>query len=168
MKILTQINVGNINSVTKGFKKVDSLRLVARILGVVQTAKVVEGATSSYSEFKGEFQAYNEQGERFCAPKCILPALLNDALFSAVDAAKGKSVYFCYDISIQPDASKKIGYGYVFDTKVTPAPTDPLGDLLGKIPSFVAPVPAPAVVATSTIAPAVKETAPAKKTVAAK
>ncbi len=143
MKILPSINVGNINAVTKGFKKVTTTRLIARILGVVQTAKPVEGATASYCEFKGEFQAFNEQGERFCAPKCILPAVIQDQLFAAVEIANGKSVSFCYDVSIAPDATKKIGYGYAFNTLVQPAPADPLGDLLAKVPEFVKPAPAP-------------------------
>lgn len=136
MEIARKMTVGGINNVRKGFKGVTETKLVARILGIADTAVQEDGALGSYWKFTGEFQGTNEQGEMHAAPVLMLPKPADDMLAAAVKQAAGGSVKFGFDIYVEPREDVAIGYAYKIKPLLEVKPSNPLADLIASIPAL--------------------------------
>ena len=134
MKIISKISAPAINGVIKGFRKVTTRRNVMRIAGIVHSLVPTESAT----EFKGEFRAWNEAGEQFVSPKCVLITAIETVLQPVVAANKGKAVGFAFDVFIEPNSAAPLGYTYDVSAIVSPAVFNPLDEILKNVSPIVA------------------------------
>ena len=135
MEIARKVTVGGINNVRKGFKGITEKTFVARILGIVHSAKVEDGQLGAYVKFQGEFQGTNMHGEITAAPVCMLPEPAASMLHAAVQGSEG-SVKFGFDFYVVPDESVAIGYKYVTTPLVEAKPSNPLADMLASMPEL--------------------------------
>lgn len=138
MEIARKISVGGINGIKRGFKGIEVLTFVARIIGIARSAKVEEGDNGAYVKFGGDFQATNMDGEVITAPVMFLPEPASSLLENAVKSAEGGDVRFGFDIFVEPNESVAIGYNYKVKPLLEVKPSDPMADLMK---SIEAPVP---------------------------
>jgi hypothetical protein len=137
MEIARKVTIGGINGVRKGFKGIKEKTFVARILGIVNDARIEDGQLGAYVKFTGEFQATNMDGVVTAAPVCMLPEPASGMLHSAFENSDG-SVKFGFDFFVVPDESVAIGYKYSTVPLVEAKPSNPLADMLQSMPALPA------------------------------
>lgn len=132
-----KLSIGVINNVKNGFKGVTERQLVGRIYGIANKVEVGEHATNgAFNKFKGEFRAYNSEGQEYISPVCFLPSPADGMLAAAIAAAGADAnagVKFGFDFFVVPD--EKVAIGYVYETipLLETRPTDPFAELMGEI-----------------------------------
>lgn len=131
-----KLSIGVINNVKNGFKGITERQLVGRIYGIANKADVGEHATNgAFYKFKGEFRAYNAEGQEYISPTCFLPSPADGMLAAAIAAAgeANAAVKFAFDFFVVPD--EKVAIGYVYETipLLETRPTDPFAELMGEI-----------------------------------
>jgi len=102
---------------------------LARIIGVVSRAKVVESDFGPSNRLIGQFEAVNlDTGEVFAAGQCFLPGGYDESLAAAANMDSSEGVSFGVEIGAKP-AKSSIGWEYTMKPIVAQAGADPLAAL---------------------------------------
>lgn len=134
MEIVKKISVTGINGIRGGFKNVEVARTVARVVGIVRAAEVLETQYGEATRFRGEFRAYNEERDEFASTALFLPEPAQSLLLEASERSEG-GVQFAFDVGVKPDAASPLGYSYTVRPLIDAAPSDPLQALLQQVKS---------------------------------
>ncbi len=142
LRILKKIAIASVNSIRQGFK-VESDKdgfkdfapfLAMRVVGIAREYENKTSETMGISQqFKGEFRAFNKDGQEFASPVCYLPEPAQGLLKGALDGADGGAVEFGFDIMVHPNKTAIKGYEFAVSTLLPAKPSESLAALVHRV-----------------------------------
>lgn len=139
MKMLKKITIADLNNLKPAQIKelVESAGgevFIGRFIGIVRTSEPVNSPHGISHKFKGEFRAWDINGEEAVSPVAYLPSPFDELLLSQIeeiqgeDKAKKVNVEFGLDVFAVPHGGAT-GYKFICRPLLEAAPSDPLAAL---------------------------------------
>lgn len=117
---------------------------VLDIIGIARKAKPGTSTYGDYLRFAGQFKATNLlTKQEFTAGACILPAFLEEQLFSVMGAEAVNDVQFAFRISVVYDDKGARKYQYAAQPLLKAAENDPLAMLEKTVKEATKQLPSP-------------------------